>query len=56
MIFLGFCFDFEWMEDSLNRVAMHSVRSSNHWAWSRGLGLLLRFLSHKRNTEQDSYT
>jgi len=39
-----------------SRVGMHSVRSSNHWAWSHGLGLLVRFLGHKRNMEQDSYT
>jgi len=39
-----------------SRVGVHSVRISNHWAWSNGLGLLVRFLGHKRNTEQDSYT
>jgi len=27
------------------------VRSSNHWAWSHGLGLLVCFLGHKRNIE-----
>ena len=24
-------------------VGMHSVRSSNHWAWSHGLGLTVAF-------------
>lgn len=29
---------------------------SNHWAWSQGVGLLVRFLGHKRNKEQGSCT
>ena len=29
---------------------------SNHWAWSQGVGLLVRFLSHRRNKEPGSCT
>ena len=28
----------------------------NHWAWSQRIGLLVRFLGHKRNKEQGSCT
>jgi len=31
-----------------NREAMHSMRVSNHWAWSQGVGLVVHFLGHKR--------
>ena len=38
-----------------NREEKHIIKVSNHWAWSRRVGLLVRFLGHKRNMEQDSY-
>ena len=32
------------------------MRVSNHWAWSQGVRLLVRFLGHRRNKEQGNCT
>ena len=32
------------------------MKVSNHWVWSQGVGLLVRFLGLKRNEEQGSCT
>ena len=32
------------------------MKVSNHWGWSQGVKLLVRFLGHKGNKEQGSFT
>jgi len=42
----SFCFVFGGKIDFSGREAEHSPRVSNHWAWSRGENLLVRFLDN----------
>ena len=49
---LGVLFVFGWCLDGRrmlsNEEARNSVISSNHWAWNRGVRLMVHFLGHKR--------
>ena len=50
----GFCLCLVGRRMLSSREAMHSMITSNHWAWSYGVRLLVRFLGHKTNEEQGS--
>ena len=43
MVYMGFVLILVGRMIFSSRVGMHSVRSSNHWAWSHGLGLAVAF-------------
>ena len=55
--FKGFCLGFGGkVERGSFQVERQCIvrQVSDHWAWSHGVGLLVRFLGHKRNKEKGS--
>ena len=54
--FKGYCLSLVGRMMLSSREEMYSMISTNHWARIHGIGLLVRFLGHKRNMEQDNYT